>query len=136
MSGRPETRQTRATETPIKSYMQIPRVRSILGRPNPGNSRIFDLRKIFRPRNSKVWGAPGAPGGLLGPAGLDSGLLGAPGLDFGFLLVLDLTDRNGHQQHISERITIERKTPVGSDTEYLIVVARVQALRKTPHDLK
>jgi len=68
-------------------------------------------------------------------AGQATGYL-TTGVRFGFLLVLDLTDRNGHQQHISERITIERKTPVGSDTEYLIVVARVQALRKTPHDLK
>lgn len=68
-------------------------------------------------------------------AGQASGYL-TTGVRFGFLLVLDLTDRNGHQQHISERITIERKRPVGSETEYLIVVARVQALRKTPHDLK
>ena len=68
-------------------------------------------------------------------AGQATGYL-TTGVRFGFLLVLDLTDRNGHQQHISERISVERKTPHGSDTEYLIVVARVQALRKTPHDLK
>ncbi|WP_368649764.1 hypothetical protein [Brucella intermedia] len=68
-------------------------------------------------------------------AGQATGYL-TTGVRFGFLLVLDLTDRNGHQQHISERISVERKTPAGSDTEYLIVVARVQALRKTPHDLK
>lgn len=68
-------------------------------------------------------------------AGQATGYL-TTGVRFGFLLVLDLTDRHGHQQHISERITIERKTPIGSETEYLIVVARVQALRKTPHDLK
>ncbi|MER8918252.1 hypothetical protein NKI32_31270 [Mesorhizobium sp. M0761] len=68
-------------------------------------------------------------------AGQATGYL-TTGVRFGFLLVLDLTDRKGHQQHISERITVERKTPAGSSTEYLIVVARVQALRKTPHDLK
>jgi hypothetical protein len=68
-------------------------------------------------------------------AGQATGYL-TTGVRFGFLLVLDLTDRKGHQQHISERISVERKTPAGSDTEYLIVVARVQALRKTPHDLK
>ncbi|TLP43057.1 hypothetical protein FDK21_18720 [Cohaesibacter sp. CAU 1516] len=68
-------------------------------------------------------------------AGQATGYL-TTGVRFGFLLVLDLTDRKGHQQQISERITVERKTPAGSDTEYLIVVARVQALRKTPHELK
>ncbi|MCK4207396.1 hypothetical protein J3U99_21800 [Brucella pituitosa] len=68
-------------------------------------------------------------------AGQATGYL-TTGVRFGFLLVLDLTDRKGHQQHITERISVERKTPAGSDTEYLIVVARVQALRKTPHDLK
>lgn len=68
-------------------------------------------------------------------AGQATGYL-TTGVRFGFLLVLDLTDRQGHQQHISERISVERKTPTGSETEYLIVVARVQALRKTPHDLK
>lgn len=68
-------------------------------------------------------------------AGQATGYL-TTGVRFGFLLVLDLTDRNGHPQHISERISVERKKPTGSDTEYLIVVARVQARRKTPHDLK
>lgn len=58
------------------------------------------------------------------------------GIRFGFLLTLDLTDRQGHQPHISEQISVERKVPEGSQTEYLIVVARVQARRKTPHKLK
>lgn len=55
---------------------------------------------------------------------------------FGFLLVLDLTDRSGHQPHISEQISVERKVPEGSVVEYHIVVARIQAKRKTPHDLR
>ena len=60
MFGRPETRQTRATEVVVKSDMQISRVRSILERPNLGNSQTFDLRNIFRLRISRVWGAPGS----------------------------------------------------------------------------
>ncbi len=58
------------------------------------------------------------------------------GVCFGFLLVLDLTDRKGHQPHISEQISVERKVPVGSKKEYHIVVARIQANRKTPHELR
>ena len=68
-------------------------------------------------------------------AGQATGYL-TTGVRFGFLLVLDLTDRNGHQQHISERMSVELKKPTGSDTEYTIIVARVQARRKTPHDLR
>ncbi|MCV3242081.1 hypothetical protein ABID19_005753 [Mesorhizobium robiniae] len=68
-------------------------------------------------------------------AGQATGYL-TTGVRFGFLLVLDLTDRNGHQPHISEQISVERKVPEGSEVEYHIVVARIQAKRKTPHDLR
>lgn len=68
-------------------------------------------------------------------AGQATGYLTA-GVRFGFLLVLDLTDRGGHQPHISEQISVERKLPDGSQQEYHIVVARIQAKRKTPHDLR
>ena len=36
---RPKTRQTRATDAREKPTPRIPRVRSVWGRPNPGNSR-------------------------------------------------------------------------------------------------
>ncbi|TIQ76288.1 MAG: hypothetical protein E5X44_33225, partial [Mesorhizobium sp.] len=68
-------------------------------------------------------------------AGQATGYL-TTGVRFGFLLVLDLTDRSGHQPHISEQISVERKVPDGSEVEYHIVVARIQAKRKTPHDLR
>lgn len=68
-------------------------------------------------------------------AGQATGYL-TTGVRFGFLLVLDLTDRNGHQPHISEQISVERKVPDGSQVEYHIVVARIQANRKTPHELR
>lgn len=68
-------------------------------------------------------------------AGQATGYL-TTGVRFGFLLVLDLTDRGGHQPHISEQISVERKLPDGSAVAYHIVVARIQAMRKTPHDLR
>ncbi|ABE61663.1 hypothetical protein Nham_0784 [Nitrobacter hamburgensis X14] len=68
-------------------------------------------------------------------AGQATGYL-TTGVRFGFLLVLDLTDRSGHQPHLSEQISVERKVPAGSEVEYHIVVARIQAKRKTPHDLR
>lgn len=68
-------------------------------------------------------------------AGQSAGYL-STGVRFGFLLVLDLTDRKGHQPHISEQISVERKVPDGSEVEHHIVVARIQAKRKTPHDLR
>ncbi len=68
-------------------------------------------------------------------AGQAAGYL-TTGVRFGFLLVLDLTDRNGHQPHISEQISVEKKIPDGANTEYHIVVARIQAKRRTPHDLR
>lgn len=68
-------------------------------------------------------------------AGQATGYL-TTGVRFGFLLVLDLTDRNGHQPHFCEQISVERKVPEGSEMEYHIAVARVQAKRKTPHQLR
>jgi len=68
-------------------------------------------------------------------AGQATGYL-TTGLRYGFLLVLDLTDRQGHQRHITEQVSVERKIPQTSATEYSIVVATVQARRKTPHDLR
>lgn len=68
-------------------------------------------------------------------AGQATGYL-TTGVCFGFLVVLDLTDRKGHQPHISEQISVERKVPDGSEVEYHIVVARIQAKRKTPHELR
>lgn len=68
-------------------------------------------------------------------AGQATGYL-TTGVRFAFLLVLDLTDRNGHQPHLCEQISVERKKPEGSDLEHHIVVARVQAKRKTPHQLR
>lgn len=68
-------------------------------------------------------------------AGQATGYL-TTGVQFGFLLVLDLTDRKGHQPNIAEQISVERKVPYGSTTEYRIVVARIQARRKTPHELR
>lgn len=68
-------------------------------------------------------------------AGQATGYL-TTGVCFGFLLVLDLTDRKGHQPHISEQISVERKVPDGSEVKYHIVVARIQAKRKTPHELR
>lgn len=68
-------------------------------------------------------------------AGQATGYL-TTGVRFAFLLVLDLTDRDGHQPHLSEQISVERKMPEGSEHEHHIVVARVQAKRKTPHQLR
>jgi len=68
-------------------------------------------------------------------AGQATGYL-TTGVRFGFLLVLDLTDRAGHQPHISEQISVERKTPTGSDVEYHVITARIQGKRKTPHQLR
>lgn len=68
-------------------------------------------------------------------AGQATGYL-TTGVRFGFLLVLDLTDRAGHQPHISEQISVERKTPTGSDVEYHVITARIQGKRKTPHELR
>ncbi|WP_245277882.1 hypothetical protein [Mesorhizobium sp. L48C026A00] len=68
-------------------------------------------------------------------AGQATGYL-TTGVCFGFLLVLDLPDRKGHQPHISEQISVERKIPDGSQVEYHIVTARIQAKRKTPHELR
>jgi hypothetical protein len=68
-------------------------------------------------------------------AGQASGYL-TTSVRFGFLLVLDLTDRSGHQPNIAEQISVERKVPEGSTTEYRIVVARIQGRRKTPHELR
>lgn len=64
-------------------------------------------------------------------AGQATGYL-TTGVRFGFLLVLDLTDRKGHQPHITEQISVETKVPEGSSVAYRIVVARVQGRRKTP----
>lgn len=68
-------------------------------------------------------------------AGQATGYL-TTGVRFGFLLVLDLTDRDGHQPHISEQISVERKVPTGSHVEYYVITARIQAKRKTPHALR
>ncbi|WP_203234501.1 hypothetical protein [Sphingomonas solaris] len=68
-------------------------------------------------------------------AGQATGYL-TTGVRFGFLLVLDLTDRAGHQPHISEQISVERKKPTGSDVEYHVITARIQGKRKTPHQLR
>lgn len=51
---------------------------------------------------------------------------------FAFLLVLDLFDRGGGQPHIQEQVSLIRKKPKGQDTEYDIVVMRVQGQRQTP----
>lgn len=67
-------------------------------------------------------------------AGQATGYL-TTGVRFGFLLVLDLTDRKGHQPHITEQISVETKVPEGSSVAYQIVVARVQGRRKTPSSL-
>ncbi|RYF20549.1 MAG: hypothetical protein EOO77_07800, partial [Oxalobacteraceae bacterium] len=68
-------------------------------------------------------------------AGQATGYL-TTGVRFGFLLVLDLTDRKGHQPNISEQISVELKIPEGSSVEYHVIVARIQAKRKTPHALR
>lgn len=51
------------------------------------------------------------------------------------LMVLDLFDRGGGQQHLIEQISVHRKTPKWGTTEYSVVLFRIQGRRKMPSDL-
>lgn len=55
---------------------------------------------------------------------------------FAFLLVLDLFERDGGQPQIEEQISLKRKKPNGQNTEYDVVVMRVQGQRLTPSKQK
>lgn len=73
--------------------------------------------------------------GLLQSYGLQTAAYQTTNVTFGFLLVLDLCDRGGGQPHLTEQISLQRRTPPSQTTAYDVVVMRVQGQREKPADL-
>ena len=73
--------------------------------------------------------------GLVEAFGLQAVSYQTAGPTIAFLTVLDLSDRQGGQQHMTEQVTVHRKRPEWGTTEYDVVVLRIQGRRRPPSEL-